>query len=118
MGWRSVRIDSGKRRKRITILSSRMVVTLAIPDQTLRTIGNTTAGDKSDGTPLELTKVAMVNATISGHAGGMTREDRVWSGLLQVPTHLVYTVPVPSPAIFGKTAFGITLSDAGAITSL
>jgi len=102
-----------------TELADRMTSQLKIIDARPRMLAAPTVADGSTGAQLlELTRVAMINVGVFGHAGDMMREDQMWSGLIAVPTHETYTVPVPSPAVFGKTAFGIALSDSGSIASL
>ena len=72
----------------------------------------------SDGVALELNKVGIVNLEIDGHAGDLLQSSQVWGAALPVPMQETYQVPIPSPATFGKTAFGIALSDYGSITTL
>ena len=37
---------------------------------------------------------------------------------MPVPMRETYQIPIPSPATFGMTSFGISLSDYGSVTSL
>jgi len=74
--------------------------------------------DPAEATPLELNKVAMVAIIVSGHSGDMLHKTPAWIGSVAVPMRETYQVPIPSPAVFGKTAFGISLSEYGSITSL
>jgi hypothetical protein len=102
------------------ILSDRMVTKLLLRTDAphLRyqdTVVHTATGE---GVPLELVRVAMMNVAITGHVGDVVRETQIWSGLVLAPTHNTYQLPVPTPATFGKTAFGLALSDSGTITSL
>jgi hypothetical protein len=72
----------------------------------------------AQGFAVELNKVALVNLEIDGHAGDNLESSKIWSGAISVPMRETYQVPIPSPPTFGKTAFGIGLSDNGSIISL
>jgi hypothetical protein len=62
--------------------------------------------------PLELRRTADV-------ALGITEGDRlIWSAVVTVPTLTPYSLPIPKPAFFGKQSFGLTLSEAGAVTAV
>jgi hypothetical protein len=72
----------------------------------------------SDVFPLELNRVATVALEIDGHVGDLNKQTPIWSGSAEVPVRQTYELAIPSPATFGKTAFGLQLSDNGAITQL
>ena len=70
------------------------------------------------GTVLELNRVAMVNLAVTGHVADLAKESQLWTGVIPVPTHTLYQVPVPAQPFFGHTAFGISISEYGSITTL
>jgi hypothetical protein len=91
------------------------VVTTKADQRVMTSTAPTTSGG---GFPLELNKVAVVNLAIDGHAGDMLQSTQIWGGAVLIPMRETYQIPIPSPAMFGKTAFGISLSDYGSVTSL
>lgn len=105
-----------------TVLGDRMTTTLKVTTtkDDLRVLTSTTPTTvtSTEGFPLELNKVAVVNLEIDGHAGDMLQSSQIWGAAVPIPMRETYEVPIPSPAMFGKTAFGIGLSDYGSITSL
>jgi hypothetical protein len=74
--------------------------------------------DFSSKATLELNKVATVHLAVTGRVGDLSAENAIWAGSIAAPMRATYGVAIPKPNIFGKTAFGISLSDNGAITSL
>jgi len=104
------------------VLGDRMATTLGVTStkDNLRVMNSTTPTTvaTTDGFPLELNKVALLSLKIDGRAGDMLQSSQIWGGVVAVPMRETYQVPIPSPAAFGKTAFGIGLSDSGSITSL
>jgi hypothetical protein len=104
------------------VLGERMGTVLKmLSSQTdLRVMTSTTPTSvtSADEIPLELNKVAVVNLEVDGHAGDMQQWGQIWGGPVPVPMRETYQVPIPSPTAFGKTAFGIGLSDYGSITTL
>jgi hypothetical protein len=103
-------------------LGERMATTLKVistkADQRVMTSTAPTTVMSGEGFPLELNKVAVVNLGIDGHAGDMLQSTQIWGGAVPIPMRETYQIPIPSPAMFGKTAFGISLSDYGSVTSL
>jgi hypothetical protein len=103
-------------------LGERMATTLKVistkADQRMMTSIAPTTVTSGAGFPLELNKVAVVNLGIDGHAGDMLQSTQIWGGAVPIPMRESYQLPIPSPAMFGKTAFGISLSDYGSVTSL
>ncbi|APG09941.1 hypothetical protein BKD09_16575 [Bradyrhizobium japonicum] len=103
-------------------LGERMATTLKVistkADQRMMTSTAPTTVTSGEGFPLELNKVAVVNLGIDGHAGDMLQSTQIWGSAVPIPMRETYQLPIPSPAIFGKTAFGISLSDYGSVTSL
>lgn len=104
------------------VLGDRMETTLKVTtkkdDLRVLTATTPTTVSPADGVPLELNKVAVVELEIDGHAGDMFQSSRIWAGGVPIPMRDTYQVPIPSPPMFGKTAFGIGLSDNGMVTSL
>lgn len=104
------------------VLLDRMTTTLEMTstkaDQRVMIPTAPTTVAAADGFPLELNKVAVVNLKIDGHAGDMLQSSQIWGGPVPVPMRETYQLAVPSPELFGKTTFGIGLSDYGSITSL
>lgn len=47
-----------------------------------------------------------------------TRSASLWRAAVAVPIHDTYLLPLPTPALFGKTAFTLTLADSGIVTKL
>jgi hypothetical protein len=88
-------------------------------DPTVRAI-NQVADYTGNGSKLELPSLVLVNPSVTGRVGDPTQSDSktLWSANVPVPTGKTFHVPVPEPALFGKTAFSIALSDAGTITTL
>lgn len=70
------------------------------------------------GVAIDLSRVAILNLAISGHVADLKQETQIWSAFVPAPSHTIYQLPIPKPALFGKTAFGLALSDYGSITSL
>lgn len=70
------------------------------------------ASSTADSVPLKLRGIAIAPVELL--------VDRVpfWNGRVVVPTAETYTVPIPKPKLFGKQSFGLSLSEAGAITVL
>jgi hypothetical protein len=103
-------------------LGDRVVTTLKVnstkASQRVMTSTTPTTVTSGGGFPLELNKVAAVNLEIDGHAGDMLQSTQIWGGAVPIPMRETYQIPIPSPAMFGKTAFGISLSDYGSVTSL
>lgn len=103
-------------------LGERMATTLKVistkADQRMMTSIAPTTVTSGEGFPLELNKVAVVNLGIDGHAGDMLQSTQIWGSAVPIPMRETYQLPIPSPAIFGKIAFGISLSDYGSVTSL
>lgn len=42
----------------------------------------------------------------------------IWTGTIQVPLPQTYLLPIPKAALFGKQSFSLSLSEAGAVTSV
>ena len=74
--------------------------------------------DFTSKSTLELNKVATVQLAVLGHVGDMSLENTIWAGSVAAPMRMTYGIAIPAPNIFGKTAFGISLSDSGSVTSL
>jgi hypothetical protein len=68
--------------------------------------------------PIELNKVAIVKLGVAGRTSDLLQPMAVWSSSLPIPMRETYELAAPKPATFGKTAFGLSLSDYGSITSL
>lgn len=87
-------------------------------------------GKKSGNAPVAVTKTGKGGELKLRAPGAVTlqvgSEDKdgkcsspIWSGDLQVAQFgTYYTLPIPSPAAFGKLAFAASLSESGALTSL
>lgn len=74
--------------------------------------------DKKSELSIELPRIALLSLEIKGRVADMIAPTRIWSGSVAVPARATYELPFPKPALFGKTAFGLTLSDNGAIQTL
>jgi hypothetical protein len=61
-----------------------------------------------------LTLTRTENVTFNIEAGGKT----IYSASVVVPGTSTYQLPVPGAAFFGKQSFALTLTDAGAISSI
>jgi hypothetical protein len=103
-----------------SVLAERMDTTLQMVStkDSVRYLNSTVPTTVASGTPLELNKVALVNLKVQGHAGDLLQASQIWAGFVPVPMRETYKVPIPSPQMFGKTMFGIGLSDYGSIISL
>jgi hypothetical protein len=69
---------------------------------------------------LRLNRVFNTDLELSGPvflASGPTSSP-LWRAAVAVPIHDTYPLPLPSPALFGKTAFTLSLTDAGVISKL
>lgn len=68
--------------------------------------------DKSNAM-IELQRLARLKLTTSSSSDG-----QIGSARIVIPKAATYTLPIPKPAIFGKQSFGLSLTEAGAISSL
>ncbi len=66
----------------------------------------------------EMTRTAVLNIAVTGYVADLARPTQVWNGFIPAPTHAIYSLPIPATPLFGKTAFGVGVSDYGSITSL
>jgi hypothetical protein len=73
-------------------------------------------GDIGDALPLTLNETAVV--TLAVKATLSAKDTDVWSQDVIVPQSGQFVLPIPRAALFGKQSFNLTLSDAGAITTL
>ena len=71
------------------------------------------SSDSSKDTVL-LTLLETANVKVDVLADGQV----IWSGNVTIPGTKTYQLPIPKAALFGKQAFSLTLSEAGAITSV
>lgn len=68
----------------------------------------------SDVVLLELQKIGMVQITISS----CCPDDELALSRIFIPQADTYTLPIPKAALFGNQSFTLTLSEAGAVTSV
>lgn len=101
------------------ILQDRMVTTLEVAstESNLRYLDPPTSAGNENNT-LEVSRVALVNLDVKGHVADLKKETQIWAGAIPVPTRQTVKIPIPTPAMAGKTAFGLALSDYGSITSV
>jgi hypothetical protein len=97
-------------------METRLVLRSQQPD--LRYLDTASFAGVTGSSTLELTRVAVMNVAVTGHVADLIRETQIWAASIPAPTHQPYSLPIPSPATFGKTAFGLALSDYGSITSV
>lgn len=101
------------------ILGGKMDIQLEIssqPPPNPRYLETTSTAERIN--TLELTKVALVSLDVTGYVADLEKKTQIWSAPIPVPTRQSYFLPIPSPPTFGKTAFGISLSDYGSVTSI
>jgi hypothetical protein len=67
---------------------------------------------------IEMTRIAVLNIAVTGYVADLSKPAQIWSAFVPAPTHIVYPLPIPSAPFFGKTAFGVGISDYGSITNL
>jgi hypothetical protein len=85
---------------------------------TLKYLENVQTPDKAPDPYIELTKVAVVALRVNAYVGDLSTAQQVWGTTVPVPTRTSYDLPIPKPAIAGKTAFSVALSDYGSVTTL
>lgn len=66
----------------------------------------------SDTVDLTLRRTAIVPLEV------FADHDSVWKGEIIIPKGENYTLPIPKSALFGQQTFGLTLTDAGAVSSV
>ncbi len=71
------------------------------------------SGGTSDHVFLELQKTKRIKVTVSS-----SKNETVGTARVTIPTPDTYKLPIPKAALFGKQSFAISLTDAGAISSL
>lgn len=98
-------------------LHEKMQTLLAVQSGVLLDAAKSPTPEK-DAVLIDLTRVARVTLQVSGYVGDLSRPSQIWQGTVPVPTHMPYQLPMPRPSLFGKTAFGLALSDSGTITTL
>lgn len=75
-------------------------------------------GAKEDVVLLELQKIGSVSLAISSSDNSSDAAKSIGSSRITIPLEATYKLPIPKAALFGKQTFSITLSDAGAVTSI
>jgi hypothetical protein len=73
---------------------------------------SSSSGSSDDAVPLTLQETANVQVDVK--ASGQA----IWSGKITIPGKNTYNLPIPRASLFGKQAFYLTLSEAGAITEI
>lgn len=84
-------------------------------------------GQSASGTKLSVNDVTEVTLTVTGltgqvnDSGAMLKRLPLWSDSVRVPmtdSLHIYQIPLPAPAVFGKTQFSIQLNPDGSISKL
>jgi hypothetical protein len=104
-----------------SVLGQRMWTTLKLSStgEHLRYLDTASANFAGDDTMrVELPRIAILDLTVVGRVGDLSKESQLWSASVPVPTHRLYPLPIPKPATFGKTAFALGLTDIGAVSSI